>query len=181
MNIIIKLNLQNTSVYPNIQPWQRNFSDCSLKKGMIMTSFVHTEYALQHPGVVRAERAIETFKYVAKGLSGSRATATLLLSAVVSALLVAANQVVDTWSDGHLLAGWIALWTVAFAGLALLAGPIRMAVASTKTGFDNWMLAQKRAEQDRKLWEHALTDARVMADISRAMTVDASRDVRGMY
>jgi hypothetical protein len=148
---------------------------------MIMTSFVHTEYALQHPGVVRVERAIETLTYVAKGLSGSRATASLLLSAVVSALLVAANQVVDTWSDGHLLAGWIALWTVAFAGLALLAGPIRMATSNMHAGFKNWVKAQKRAEQDRKLWEYALTDARVMADISRAMTTDASRDVRGMY
>ena len=146
-----------------------------------MTSFVHIEYAIQHPGVVRVERAFETLKYVVKNLSGSRATATLLLSAIVSALLVAANQVVDTWSDGHLLAGWVVLWTVAFAALAFLAGPIRMAVSSMSLGFKNWMQAQKRAEQDRKLWELALTDARVMADISRAMTADASRDVRGMY
>lgn len=135
----------------------------------MMTSFVHTEYSLQHPGVVRLERAVETAKYVVKGLSGSRATATLLLSAAVSTLLVAANQVVDTWSDGHLLAGWIVLWSVAFAGLALLAGPIRLATGKLHMGFKNWLLAQKRAEQDRKLWELALTDARVMADISRAM------------
>ena len=137
-----------------------------------MTSFVHTEYALQHPGVARVERAVDTLKYVVKGLSGSRATATLLLSAVVSALLVAANQVVETWSDGHLLVGWIALWTVAFAGLALLAGPIRAAASGIHAGFKRWVQAQKRAEQDRKLWEYALTDARVMADISRAMVAD---------
>jgi hypothetical protein len=31
------------------------------------------------------------------------------------------------------------------------------------------------------MWELALGDARVMADISRAMTSDAARDVRGYY
>ena len=58
-----------------------------------MTSFVHIEYSMQHPGVVRIERTVEALKYVARGVSGSRAIATLLLSAVVSTLLVAANQV----------------------------------------------------------------------------------------
>ena len=135
-----------------------------------MTSFVHTEYALEHPGVVRMERAYESLRFVATNVNATRATATLLLSAVVSALLVAANQVIDTWSDGHLLAGWIVLWTVAFAALGLLAGPIRQTVKSMRAGFTNWVAAQRRAEQDRKLWELALTDARVMADISRAMT-----------
>ena len=35
--------------------------------------------------------------------------------------------------------------------------------------------------QDEALWQVAVTDARVMADISRAMTSDAARDVRGYY
>jgi hypothetical protein len=140
-----------------------------------MTSFVHIEYSMQHPGVVRIERTVEALKYVARGVRGSRAIATLLLSAVVSTLLVAANQVMDTWSDGHLLAGWIILWSVAFAGLALLAGPIRMATSSLKVSVKRWFEVQKRAEQDRKLWDLALSDARVMADISRAMMVESKR------
>lgn len=140
-----------------------------------MTSFVHIEYSMQHPGVVRIERTVEALKYVARGVRGSRAIATLLLSAVVSTLLVAANQVMDTWSDGHLLAGWIILWSVAFAGLALLAGPIRMAASSLNAGVKRWFEVQKRAEQDRKLWDLALSDARVMADISRAMMVESKR------
>ena len=52
----------------------------------------------------------------------------MLLAAVVSALLVVANQVIDTWTEGHLLAAWIVLWTVAFAALGLLAAPARRAV-----------------------------------------------------
>lgn len=138
-----------------------------------MTSFVHTDYALQHPGVVRAEQAVETLGYVVKSVTGSRATATLLLSAIVSALLVAANQVVDTWSEGHLLAGWIVLWTVAFAAIALLATPIRQVTKRMRAGFQAWLVAKKREEQDRQLWNLALSDARIMADISRAMAAQS--------
>ena len=46
----------------------------------------------------------------------------MLLAAIVAAFLVVANQVVDTWTEGHLLAAWIVLWMVAFAALAP-AGP----------------------------------------------------------
>ena len=37
--------------------------------------------------------------------------------------MVVANQVIDTWSEGHLLAAWMVLWVVAFAALALLTLP----------------------------------------------------------
>ena len=46
---------------------------------------------------------------------------------MVSALLVVANQVIDTWTEGHLLAAWMVLWLVAFAALALLTAPARRA------------------------------------------------------
>jgi hypothetical protein len=107
-----------------------------------------------------------------------RGAASLLLAAIVSALLVVANQVIDTWSQGHLMVAWIALWTVAFAALALAAGPVRHAVKRVRTGLRQWAVARREAEQDEKLWQVALTDARVMADISRAMSQGASRDVR---
>ncbi len=79
-----------------------------------MSTFVHTEHALQHPGVARAEN------------------------------------------------------------LGLL-------VATIKQRFSAWKAARQQAAQDQKMWEIALTDARVMADLSRAMTSDAQRDVRGYY
>ena len=85
-----------------------------------MTSFAHVSYPAQHPGVIRAENAIAALKNVAAGFDGARGAASLLLAAVVAALLVVANQVIDTWGDGHLLAAWMVLWLVAFAALALL-------------------------------------------------------------
>ena len=146
-----------------------------------MTSFVHTEYPSEHPGVVRAEKAAEAISGIARGFNGSRGAATLLLSAVVAALLVVANQVVDTWTEGHLLMAWIVMWTIAFAALALLAAPARNAGSVLRTSLRVWSDRRKAAVQDQKLWELALSDARVMADISRAMTRDTMRDVRGYY
>ncbi|NPC55280.1 hypothetical protein [Caenimonas soli] len=146
-----------------------------------MTSFAHVDYPTQHPGIVRAERVAESVKQLASRLDGTRAVASLLLAAIVSAVLVVANQVIDTWTEGHLLAAWILMWTVAFAALALLATPAKRTAARLRTGLKAWRAARHQAAQDEKLWNVALTDARVMADISRAMSADAARDVRSYY
>lgn len=143
-----------------------------------MTSFVHVDQPTEHPGVARAERAADTLTQAAHYILSPRGAASLMLAAIVAALLVVANQVIDTWSEGHLLLAWIALWTVAFAGLALAARPVRAAVHRMRTGLRRGVAARRAAAQDEKLWQIALTDARVMADISRAMSSDASADVR---
>lgn len=146
-----------------------------------MTSFAHVEYPTEHPGVVRAERAVQSIKRLAAGFDGARASASLLLAAVVAALLVVANDVVETWTDGHLLTAWIVMWTVAFAAIALLAKPARRATAGVRTGLRNWSEARRQAAADQELWNIALSDARVMADISRAMSAAALRDVKTYY
>lgn len=146
-----------------------------------MTSFVHIEYPTQHPGVVRAENAAKAFNHLVHGFDGARGAAALMLAALVSALLVVANQVIDTWTDGHLLAAWIVLWTVAFAALALLAKPIRRLAVSLRDTMAVWSANHKQKVEDDKLWELALSDARVMADIGRAMTAGGRRSVIGMY
>ena len=73
-----------------------------------MNSFVHVDQPTEHPGVVRAERAIRLVAAGVRSFDGARGAASLLLAAVVAALLVVANQVIDTWTDGHMLAAWIA-------------------------------------------------------------------------
>lgn len=106
-----------------------------------------------------------------------RGLATLLLAAVVSALLVLANEVIGNWSDGHLLAGWIVLWSVAFAGLALLATPARQLAREARSRWAAWLVARENAANDARIWEAALLDGRIMADLSRAMAHDAADDV----
>jgi hypothetical protein len=154
---------------------------CSHKEEETMTSFAHVDHPTEHPGVIRAERLLGSLKQLTRTFDGARAGATLLLAAVVSALLVAANQVIDTWTEGHLMAAWIVMWTVAFAAIALLAGPARRAVLSLRAGLKGWATARRQAAQDAQLWQVALTDARIMADISRAMSAAASRDIKSYY
>jgi hypothetical protein len=154
------------------------------KKGEeTMTSFVHVDHPTEHPGIVRAERVADSVKNLASHFDGGRATASLLLAAIVAALLVVANEVVETWTEGHLLAAWVVMWTVAFAALALLATPAKRAGAALRAGLKRWAAARERAAEDQKLWDVALTDARVMADISRAMNLSprAKRLMRSHY
>jgi hypothetical protein len=139
-----------------------------------MTSFVHTEFPTTHPGVERFESAMAATKGIVKNFDSGRGLATLLLAATVSALLVVANQVIEAWSDGHLLMAWIALWAVAFAALALLSGPARHFARSLRPSLAAWSAARKAQDEDRKLWELACQDARVMSDISAAMSRHAA-------
>lgn len=103
-------------------------------------------------------------------LDGSRTLAGMLLAAAMAALLVVADQVIDTWSDGHLLAGWVALWTVAFAALALLAPPLRQVAAFVAGGFFRNIANMRAAQAEARMWEMASHDPRVMDEIRAAMT-----------
>ena len=58
--------------------------------------------------------------------------------------------------------------------LAVIGAPVTRAL-------NTWAAARKRRADDEKLWNLALTDARIMADLSRAMSQDALRDARGYY
>lgn len=107
-------------------------------------------------------------------LDGSRTLAGMLLAAVMAALLVVADQVIDTWSDGHLLAGWVALWTVAFAALALLAPPLRQLSAFIAGGFFRRIAALRAAHEEAQMWETASRDPRVMDEIRAAIARQAN-------
>jgi len=143
-----------------------------------MTSFAHVHYPSQHPGVVRMERAGKNVSHFVH--DATRSGATLLLAAIVAALLVVANQVVETWSEGHLLAAWIAMWAIAFAAMAMLATPAKRAARSLNTGFGHWRTARRQAAEDRALWQLAQSDSRVMADLTCAMTRGGA-EFKGYY
>lgn len=135
-----------------------------------MTSFVHLDYSSQHPGVTRVESAIDAAKHLGHGFSGTRGLATLLLSAMVAAVMVVAYKVMDSVAEGHLLVGWIALWAVAFVALAVFAGTARRTAARMKAGLDAWSRGIAEARADQRLWAMAKADARVMSDLTAART-----------
>ena len=134
-----------------------------------MTSFVHHDYPAQHPGVARAEAALDSAREIGRSLDSTKSLTAMLLAAMVAALLVVADQLIDTWADGHLLAAWVVLWTVAFAAIALFLGSARSLAVRMVSGLDAWSarLAQSRADQ--RLWAIAQTDPRIMAELQGAM------------
>ena len=141
-----------------------------------MTSFVHVAQPTEHRDDVRTELAADPLQRADDAIFSPRGAASLLLAAIVSALLVVANQVIDTWTEGHLLLAWIALWTIAFATLALAARPAHSAARRLGLRLRRWTDQLRAAQQDEQLWQSALADSRVMADITRAM--DSGAGVR---
>ncbi|MBI3532479.1 MAG: hypothetical protein CK604_08045 [Curvibacter sp. PD_MW3] len=135
-----------------------------------MTSFVHVEYPSSHPGVARFENAVAAAGQMRKGFDTTKGLAAMLLAAMVAALVVVADQLVDTWADGHLLAGWVVLWVVGFAAIALLADTARRLAARSIKALDDWSRGVARKRADERLWELARKDERVMADLQAART-----------
>lgn len=64
--------------------------------------------------------------------------------------------------------------------LAFVGAPVTAAGAKVRAAFAARAAARKVRREDEKLWNIALSDARVMADLSRAMGRDA-RDRRGYF
>ena len=62
--------------------------------------------------------------------------------------------------------------------LGIFATPMLRAATGLRAGLASWVAARRQAAEDDKLWALAQTDARLMADISRAMSSDAAREVR---
>jgi hypothetical protein len=93
----------------------------------------------------------------------------MLLAAMVSALLVVADQLMNTWADGHLMVAWVALWLVGFAALAVFAGAARKLAVTVVRWLDAWSVRVAKARADERLWAIAKSDPRVMADLTAAM------------
>lgn len=131
-----------------------------------MTSFIQPTHVTQHRGVERLEMALDNVRALRGPLArGQRA---MLWAAMVSALLVVADQMIETWVDGHLLAAWVALWLLSFVGLTVFAFPLRKLVTGAAATLLLWSQRQARARADAQLWALAKADPRVMADLDAA-------------
>ena len=135
-------------------------------------NFVHLDYPTTHPGVERAEQAVANIKRMGETISPTRTLAAMLLAAIVAAFVVVADQMMDTWADGHLLAAWVALWAVAFASVGLFAGASKSLAFQIKTGLDAWSAKLAQQRSDARMWSIAQTDTRLMADLQSAIGRD---------
>jgi len=131
-------------------------------------SFVHVEYPSQHGAIARYEGVVASAKDIRSSVSKFGGLAAVLLAAMVSALVVVADQLIDTWAEGHLLAAWVLLWVIGFAALAVLAPTARHLSRRLVTGLDTWSQRVARRRADERLWDLARKDPRIMADLQAA-------------
>ncbi len=132
------------------------------------TSFVHTNMATEHTGVLRVERAAENLKST---FSGKGVGSSLVLAAIVAAVLMVATRLIESVAGGNnWIAGWAMLWAVAFVAIALLSAPARNLTNTLRSARSTWNEEHRRAVEDDKTWQVALHDSRVMADLNRAMS-----------
>lgn len=133
-----------------------------------MASFTQPSFPTQHPGVARIESTTGTVADMRGGFDSAKGLSALLLAAMVSALVVVADQLIDTWADGHLMVAWVGLWLVGFAALALFAGAARQLAVTVVRALDAWSQRVAAARADARLWAIADADPRVMADLRAA-------------
>jgi hypothetical protein len=135
-----------------------------------MASFINPSCASQHPGVARFESALGSVRAIRRGFDSTKGLSFMLLAVMVSALVVVADQLIDTWADGHLFAAWVALWLVCFAAVAVFAGAARKLATAAINAGNAWSERLARARADERLWAIAKSDPRVMADLNAAMS-----------
>lgn len=92
-----------------------------------------------------------------------------LLAAGVAALVVLADQLIDSWAETHVLAAWLALWVVAVLAIVVLRGVTRLLAQRLMTGLDAWSAGLARRRSDERLWAMAQNDSRLMGDLQSAM------------
>ena len=99
----------------------------------------------------------------------SKTLAGVLSASVLAALLVVADQLIDSWADGHLLLAWVLLWSAVFTVLAFLTQPLRRLSTATALWLLGRMQASAQARREDALWEYACKDPRVMDELRAAL------------
>ena len=95
--------------------------------------------------------------------------ATMLLAAIVTALVVAADSLVEAFADDHLLASWFLLWAVAFAALALFADTARSGARHLHQALGELVRREAQRAADRNYLASAQHDPRIMAELMAAV------------
>ena len=135
-----------------------------------MTSFVHLNYANEHPGVQRAEAIADAAGRFRRGFDSTKGLAAMLLAALVAALMVVAEQLVSIWSDGYLLASWVTLWAIAFATLALMAPTAHRLATRMSVAWKERAARVANERSDAQYWASAQRDPRVMSELQAAIS-----------
>ena len=103
----------------------------------------HSQYSALPKGLTSRPRRVKAYPL-----------AMLALAASVAALAVAADQLIGTWADEHLLMAWLCLWGIVFLGCLLLSGTARRVQYRIAEKLDAW--AHRKALERARLREQRL-------------------------
>jgi hypothetical protein len=124
-----------------------------------MTTFVNLNYTTSHPGVVRFERAFAFASKAIQRLHQESTYAAALLMFGALSLVASIYDIVDASQEGQELGAWVVLWTAVFVGLVGFGKYCKRQVNA-------WL----QADREARMWNTAMTDYRVMADIRCAQS-----------
>lgn len=133
--------------------------------------------SLSRTALLRNDKAAASVRLASPSRVGVRSLSVMLLAAAVSALAVVADRYVSVWTDGDLFFGWVILWAVVFAGMALFADTARKLAARTMGLLDSWSQSTAHARAEARMWDIAKSDPRVMSElmIARTREMDAQQ------
>jgi hypothetical protein len=124
-----------------------------------MTAFVNLSYTTSHPGVVRFERAYASAGNVIQRLQRESTYAAALLMFGALSLVASIYDIVDASQEGQELGAWVILWTAVLVGLV---------------GFGKYckhqLVAWLKSDREARMWNSAMTDYRILADIRCAQS-----------
>jgi hypothetical protein len=124
-----------------------------------MTTFVNLSYTTSHLGVVRFERAYASVGNIIQRLQQESTYAAALLMFGALSLIASIYDIVDASPEGQELGAWVILWTAVLVGLVGFGKYCKRQLAT-------WL----KADREARMWNSALTDYRVMADIRCAQS-----------
>ena len=138
-----------------------------------MSNFIYNSYCVVHPGAesISLTTAYRPAEEAAAAVAASDSHFSFICSMVaVLALLVGLALAGES---ATLLVGMM-LWMLALVGWALSLPAVRRGLVSMRQGVRAWQRRRRLAAEDERVWKLALQDARLMADLSRAMSAQAS-------
>lgn len=121
-----------------------------------MTAIVSSYHAVEHEGMNRVSKG---FGFIADHVHNSR----LVYAGVLAAIVVLANALIAPTGLG----AWLVLWAIVFAVAALMTPTTPKSRAGI---LEQWLEAQRDARANEQMWQLALNDHRVMADLVAAQT-----------
>jgi len=131
-----------------------------------MSNFIYNSYCVVHPGAEQVSLTTE-YRQVAEAAPAERGQHLSFLLIAVAAMAVLAAFA--SAGEGALQVAGMALWVLAVAGLVLSFAAVRRSLKLVGQALRAWQHSRQQAAADEHIWNAALQDARLMADLARAM------------